>query len=202
MIEVTREGRLLRVTLNRPEHRNLITPAMAQALRVALKEAELDEQVGAVLLDATGDFFCYGGEFVRFELHKPLITASKGAALGAGMALVAASHIAVASQGTSFGMLEIRNRVFPAGLAVIATAIGWRRATELALTGRVCSTPEALQIGLLSEVAPAFEYLERAEALAHLVAQADPETVQQILSARPPAGRRVPAAPSHPDPAP
>src|SRR5882672_11027185 len=101
------------------------------------------------------------------------------------MALVAQAHIAVAAQGTSFGLLDIRNGACPGGLRAVAQAIGWRRATELALTGRVCSTPEALQMALVHEVAPAFEYQERAEALAHLLAGADSDAVRRILIAPP-----------------
>ena len=73
---------------------------------------------------------------------------------------------------------------------MVARAIGWRRASELALTGRVCSTPEALQMALVHEVAPAFEYEERAEAMAQLLAGADGEVVRRILRSRHP----------HPDP--
>ena len=185
MILTAVEGRVLRVTLNRPEHRNLLTAETARELVAVIATAQADAGVGAVLLDARGEFFCYGGELADLgTLRKPLVAAVKGAALGAGMALVASAHIAVASQGTSFGLLEIRNRAFPSGLRVVAAAIGWRRATELALTGRVCSTPEALQMGLVTEIAPAFEYEERAEAIAQLVAGADADVVARILVAR------------------
>jgi enoyl-CoA hydratase/carnithine racemase len=193
-IEVAKEGRVLRVSMNRPAHRNLLSIEMAQVLVDAVDHAQSDEAIGSVLLDGRGDFFCYGAEpdlpeaiwTLSNRLAKPLIAAVQGAALGAGMALVALAHVAVAAQGTSFGLLEIRNRIFPAGLDTVAQAIGWRRATELALTGRVCSTPEALQMALVHETAPAFEYEERAEAVAQLLADADPEVVRRILSARRP----------------
>ena len=186
-IEVQQEGRVRRVSLNRPEQRNLLTAEMAMELVAALLAAQSDEATGAVLLDGRGEFFCYGGdadladEFWALRLTKPLVVAVQGAALGAGMALVAYAHVAVAAQGTSFGLLEIRNRVYPAGIDIVAKAIGRRRATELALTGRVCSTPEALQMALVHEVAPAFEYEQRAEAIAHLLASADAEVVRRIL---------------------
>ena len=195
VIGVVQEGRVRRISLNRPEHRNLLTAEMAQTLVDAIQDAQSDDATTAVLLDARGDFFCYGGEAgfpdafwtISERLTKPLVAAVKGAALSAGMALVAQAHVAVAAQGTSFGLLDIRNRVFPAGLHSVAGVIGWRRATELALTGRVCSTPEALQMALVHEVAPAFEYEERAEAVAQLLAEADADTVRRILIAR--AGR-------------
>ncbi len=190
-IEVVREGRVLRASLNRPQHRNLLTFEMAQSLVNIVDQAQTDDAVGAVLVDGRGEFFCYGGEpdlphalwTLSERLTKPLIAAVHGAALSAGMALVAQAHVAVAAQGTSFGLLDIRNGVFPPALHAVAEAIGWRRATELALTGRVCSTPEALQMALVHEVAPAFEYEERAEALAQLLAQADSDAVRRILTA-------------------
>ena len=189
-IEVAQEGRVRRITLNRPEHRNLLTGETALVLVDAIEAAQADEAAAAVLLDARGEFFCYGGDSdlpesfwtLSERLHKPLVAAVKGAALSAGMALVAQAHIVVAAQGTSFGLLDIRNRAFSPGIRAVAKAIGWRRATELALTGRVCSTPEALLMGLIHEVAPAFEYEERAEAMAQLVAQADALVVRRILS--------------------
>ena len=192
LVETAQLGRVRRVSLNRPEHRNLLTAEMAQAIVDAIQDAQSDDATTAVLLDARGDFFCYGAEpglpdafwTISERLTKPLVAAVKGAALSAGMALVAQSHVAVAAQGTSFGLLDIRNRVFPSGLHAVAGAIGWRRATELALTGRVCSTPEALQMALVHEVAPAFEYEERAEAIAQLLAEADADTVRRILMAR------------------
>ena len=186
-VETSREGRVLRVALNRPEHRNLITHGMATELIEHLTTD--DPNIGAILLEGCGDFFCYGGDsglpdafwLLREHSRKPLVAAVKGAALGSGMALAASAHVVVAAQGTSFGLLEIRNKICPPGLRVVAGAIGERRATELALTGRVCSTPEALQMGLIHEAAPAFEYEARAEAIAQMLSTADAEIVRQIL---------------------
>jgi enoyl-CoA hydratase/carnithine racemase len=178
--------------MNRPSHRNLLSIEMARVLVGAIEHAQTDEAIGSVLLDGRGEFFCYGSDpdlpqgfwTLSDRLSKPLIAAVQGAALGAGMALVAHAHVAVAAQGTSFGLLEIRNRVFPLALHAVAKAIGWRRATELALTSRVCSTPEALQMGLIHEAAPAFEYEERAETVAQLLAEAEREVVRRILTSR------------------
>jgi methylglutaconyl-CoA hydratase len=185
IVEVAQEGRVRRVTLNRPEHRNLLNAETAQLLAEAISDALTDAGTGAILVEGRGDFFCYGGdaELPDLRLTKPLVVAVQGAALGVGMALVACAHVAVAAQGTSFGLLEIRNRVFPAGIGMVARAVGWRRATELALTGRVCSTPEALQMALVHEVAPAFEYEQRAEAIAQLLALADDGVVRRVLKA-------------------
>ena len=131
-IEVAREGRVLRASLNRPQHRNLLTFEVAQALVNIVDQAQSDDAVGAVLVDGRGEFFCYGGEpdlpdalwTLSERLTKPLVAAVQGAALSAGMALVAQAHVAVAAQGTSFGLLDIRNGVFPPALHAVAEAIG------------------------------------------------------------------------------
>ena len=83
MIELAREGRVLRVSLNRPEHRNQLTAQMAQSLVEAIELAQSDEAVRAVLLDGRGDFFCYGGDAdlpdafwtLGDRLAKPLVAA-------------------------------------------------------------------------------------------------------------------------------
>ena len=189
-IEINREGRVLRVALNRPAQRNLLTAEMAAALVCAIEQAQSREAIGAILLVGRGDFFCYGGdpdlptEFWTLgdRLVKPLVAAVQGAALSAGLTLVAHAHVALAAQGTTFGLFDIRNKTYPSGMDAVARAIGSRRATELALTGRACSTPEALQMGLIHEVAPAFEYESRAESVAQLLAEADEQTVRRILT--------------------
>ena len=181
-----KEGRVLRVTLNREEHRNLLTREIAHELITAFTTP--NDEIGAFLLHGNGTFFCYGGspseiplQLWTLRLNKPVIAAVQGAALGAGLALVCMAHVAVAAQGTNFGLLDIRNKTCPPALDLIAAAIGLRRATELSLTGRTFSALEAQQMGLVQEIAPAFEYEDRAEALAHLLSEADTETVHQIL---------------------
>lgn len=193
-IAVERDGRVLRIALDRASERNVLTGAMARALVDAIDEGCRSAGVGTILLSGRGEFFCYGAEpalearelfAIRERLTKPLIAAVQGAALGTGLALAAMAPIAVAAQGTSFGLLEIRNRMAPPGLRVVADAIGWRQATALALSGRVMSTPEALAMGLVQEIAPAFEFEDRAEAIARLLADADAEAVREILLSRP-----------------
>ena len=58
-----RDGGLLRLTLNRPEKRNALSPDLVQALRGALRDAARDDAVRAVLLTGAGPAFCAGGDF-------------------------------------------------------------------------------------------------------------------------------------------
>ena len=164
------EDGVLRLTLQE----QVFTAAMGAALLHELKR----DDVKCFLIDGIDPMFCSGGtasaEVFQFRdwITKPVVCAVQGAALGAGLALVANAHVAVAAQGTSFGCTEIRTGGWPVGFAAIRKAIGERRALELAMSGRVFGAPEALQMGLVHEIAPAFEYDDRAEAIArHLASQ-------------------------------
>lgn len=200
-LKTERDGRVLRLTLARGE-RNVLDLALCRELVDTLEEAEQDRGTGAVLLEAEGLVFCGGVDqdeaadpdnvdhgFLHVKLlqmggklTKPLVAAVQGAALAEGVALVANAHVAVAAQGTSFGFTEIREGLFPfVGFEAVARAIGERRATELALTGRVFSAPEALQMGLVHEIAPAFEFDDRAKEIADRLAHTSAEAIHRGL---------------------
>ena len=169
-VDVSLEDGVLRLSLRQ----KLFDASMAALLLHELHRTD----VNCFLIDGGELMFCGGFEgdlpLEVFEFRqwitKPVVCAVHGAALGPGVALVANAHVAVAAQGTSFGLTEIRNGVWPVGFEAVRRAIGERRATELAISGRVFGSPEALQIGLVHEVAPAFEYDDRAEAIARHLA--------------------------------
>jgi enoyl-CoA hydratase/carnithine racemase len=169
---VRQEDEVLRLTFTDPT----FSAAMAADLLRELQRTD----VNCFLIDGVDPMFCSGGssdlpvEVFQFRewITKPVVCAVQGAALGPGLALVANAHVAVAAQGTSFGCTEIRTGGWPIGFHAIRNAIGERRATELAMSGRVFGSPEALQMGLVHEIAPAFEYDDRAETIAqHLASQ-------------------------------
>jgi enoyl-CoA hydratase/carnithine racemase len=194
-LEISREGRVVRLTLRREGANNALNLDLCRVLVDALETAAQDHEVAAVLLEARGRFFCAGfdpGEAqdiypihsalfgLGARLSKPLIAAIQGPALSAGMGLVAVAHIAVAAHGVQFGLTDIRDGHWPyAVFPSVAKAVGERRALEMALTGRVFGVNEALQYGLIHEVAPAIELDDRASAIARWVASADPEIVSR-----------------------
>jgi len=197
-----REGRVQHLILNQPEKRNVMTFAMCRELVASLQDAERDESVGAILISANGPVFCSGmdpNEFDRPEapelgwiheelftagskLTKPLICQVHGAALAAGVGLLCNAHVVIASQGTTFGLTEIRSGNWPFMIfRSLSLALGERRAFELALTGRTFGTNEALQYGLVHSVAPPFELEDRAQATAQQLASFSPELVRRSL---------------------
>lgn len=197
-----RDGRLLTLTLNAPASHNRLTLSMCRELAEALREADRDASVGAVLLKGAGAAFCIGtdaqellleGAVEAASIHEelftiggslttPLVCQVQGAAHGAGVALLANAHVTLAAQGTTFGLTEIRMGDWPfVAFRSLAEAVGERRATELALSGRIFGTNEALQYSLIHAVTPPFELEERAEATARLLAESSGELIRRGL---------------------
>jgi enoyl-CoA hydratase/carnithine racemase len=195
-LQFSREDRVLRITLNRPEKRNALSTDLCAQIVDAVETSWSDKAIGCVLIDALGDVFCAGmdleealdapGKTVIHErlftlaarAEKPIIVAVQGPALGGGVGLVANSHIAIAAHGCTFGLTEIRVGMWPLVIfRAVTSAIGERRATELALTGRIFNVPEALQWGLVSEAVPGMEIDDRATALATHIAAQSPQAV-------------------------
>jgi enoyl-CoA hydratase/carnithine racemase len=196
-LRVEQNGRVRRLTLARPERRNVLDAALAQCLLRELAEAEADPETGAILLDADGEVFCGGldpsfsagaelpeGIFTfGSRARKPVVAAVRGVAISAGLALVVNAHVALAAQGSTFGLTDIREgRVHNGLLEAVAEAIGLRRTKELALTGRIFSTPEAAAWGLIQAVMPAFELDDRALSITAALAEAHPDAVRAVLS--------------------
>ncbi len=192
-LRIEQDRRVRRITLAAPATRNVLDAAMAAELLRELADAERDPATGAILLDAEGPVFCGGMDFttpVPDEIFtfgrtatKPIVAAVQGVAISAGLALIANAHVAVVAQGSSFGLTDIREgRCHPGILGALSAAIGERRARELALTGRIFSTPEALAWGLVHAITPAFELEDRVIAIATALANADPTAVSSCLN--------------------
>ncbi len=196
VVEIRQEDRLLRVTLNRPEKRNALNLSLCRGLVAALERADSDATVGAVLLTGSGKAFCAGMDLsealqadraelddlherlftVGYRIKKPIIAGVHGPALAGGTGLAANAHILVASGDAKFGLTEIRIGLWPILIfRAMKAAIGERRATELALTGRIFDGREAFSYGLVHEVSE--EPLTRAAEIALQVSQASADAI-------------------------
>jgi enoyl-CoA hydratase/carnithine racemase len=194
-LRIEQDRRLRRIALAAPERRNVLDAELATSLLREIVEAGEDNQTGAILLEADGPIFCGGIDpasppspdlfTIGRRSAKPIVVAVKGAAVSAGLALIANAHIAVAAQGSTFGLIDIRegrwsDPVFDA----VACAVGRRRALEIALTGRIFSTAEAAAWGLIHMVAPAFELDDRATEIGTALANANREVIRAALASR------------------
>jgi enoyl-CoA hydratase/carnithine racemase len=202
-LQISREGRVLHLALNRPERRNALNVDLCTALGAELEKAESDAGVGAILLSGNGKSFCAGMDLHEVmapggvdvnEVHeriftagirmtKPLIAAVHGAALAGGTGLAANCHIVIAAEDATFGLTEIRIGLWPFVIfRTIVAALGQRRATELALTGRIFGAGEAHEYGLVHQVVGSGGLMQRAQEVAGAVAEASPTAIKAGLS--------------------
>jgi enoyl-CoA hydratase len=224
-----REG-LAVLTLNRPDKLNALSRGLLEALDAAAARLESDGDIGAAILIGAGDkAFVAGADiseladltppqareaarfgqrvFRRFEsLPKPVIAAVNGFALGGGCELALACHLRLAAPQARFGQPEVNLGLLPGygGTQRLARLVGRGRATELCITGRPVDAEEALRIGLVNELVPAFvkgedgrpvlddkgrprfdraAFLARAEELARLILSKAPLAVAGCLEA-------------------
>ena len=171
---ISSQGRVRRLTLNRPDKRNALDASLCRSLLEAVRKAASDPAVGAILLDATGKDFCSGMDLqeaaetdpdellplhqelfsVGARLRKPMVSAVQGATLAGGLGLALNAHMVIASSGARFGLTEVRVGLWPYMIfPVVAAAVGYRKATELALTARIVDVEEACRIGIVDFVA-------------------------------------------------
>jgi 2-(1,2-epoxy-1,2-dihydrophenyl)acetyl-CoA isomerase len=185
---------IARLELRRPEQANAMNLTMANELRHAAVELVHDPDVRAVLISSSGSVFCAGGDLRAFasespgrmgayiehltiDLHAavarlarlaaPVVAAVTGSVGGAGMSLVAACDLVVASTAAKFTMGYTRAGLVPDGTSsfFLSRSVGLRRAAELMLTNRTLTAAEALDWGLVNELAEPDGVISRAEAV-------------------------------------
>ena len=201
MLQKVHDGRVLKLTLDRPEKRNALNCELCDELVSAIEDAIHDCGVGAILLEANGKSFCAGMDLTEAALGvtqetnalherlftigaritKPLIAAVQGAALGGGTGLAANCHIVIAGPDTTFGLTEIRLGLWPFLVyRAVEAALGERRTLELALTGRNFEAEEAKEYGFVHEVTA--DPRVRAMEVAQMVAGFSPTAIQNGMS--------------------
>jgi enoyl-CoA hydratase len=209
-ITVERRGRVAILSLNRPAAMNAISMQMRAELRDALEALRRDAEVGAAILTGTGDKSFSAGmdlrEFAkanadvpiaemkryRWEhgegiaaFDKPIIAAVNGLAIGGGVELALLCDLTLAAETASFAFGEVKRGLMPGngGTQRLSRRLGTARALDMILTGRTVSAREALDIGLVEYVVPGSELLERALALAELMAANAPVAVRTAKAA-------------------
>jgi 2-(1,2-epoxy-1,2-dihydrophenyl)acetyl-CoA isomerase len=194
-VEVTREGAVLTITLNRPDVLNALNRSVHAALGAALKEAADDASVRAVVITGAGRGFCVGQDLQEFRggtrdvadnlrtnyhpnvrairaLRKPVIAAVNGPAAGAGLSLALACDVRLAADNATFVPAFINIGLVPdsGGTWLARRLLGTARAFEWLVTGRRLTAEEALGWGVVAEVVPAEELPARAQEVAQLFA--------------------------------
>lgn len=205
LIETPSEGvRLIRI--HRPDKLNALSEATLKEIAAVLAEAKDDESVRVAVITGDVRAFAAGADIAEMvgkspvEMHssqrpaywetirafpKPLIAAVSGWCLGGGNELAMCCDMIVASETARFGQPEINLAIMPGagGTQRLTRAVGKAMTMEMALAGRSLTACEALAFGLVSQVVPAELYLEKALALARVVASKAPLAVRQTKEA-------------------
>ena len=189
-----RRGRVLLITLNRPEAMNAINYALATGLVNAIGELDSDPGLTAGVLTGNGRGFCAGmdlkafarGEdvgpffdFVKVGSQKPLIGAIEGFALAGGLELALTCDLLVASHGAKLGIPEAGVGLFAAagGVMRLPIRVGYGKAMEMAITADPITAEEGAQYGLVARLAEKGDAVNVAMALAERVAKNAPLSV-------------------------
>jgi enoyl-CoA hydratase len=189
-----RHGRVLQITLNRPEAKNAVNGALANALVAAMKTLNEDDDLTiGVLTGADGGFssgmdlkaFATEGPPAGFNVflengsRKPLIAAIEGFALAGGLEIALTCDLLVAAKGVKMGLPEVKRGLFAAGggLFRLTQRIPFGKAMELVLTGDPIPSEEAYAIGLVNHLAEPGHALEVALELAGRIAANAPLSV-------------------------
>ena len=194
------------ITLNCPERQNTISPPMLDSLTELLLKADQDRDVRAIVITATGRFFCAGLDLrgsaisdnldkpkavpnldlratpptVLHKLDTPTICALNGSAAGYGLDLALGCDIRIMADSAKLAAAFTARGIVPesGGTWILPRLLGWSKAAELIFTGRTLTAPEALELGLVSHVVPVEELAERVAKLTGEIASNAPLAVQ------------------------
>ncbi len=181
------------VQLNRPDALNALSPDLMKELVDALEAFDADEAIGCMVLTGGEKVFAAGADIKRMaeasamdmllidqlarwdrirKLHKPVVAAINGYALGGGCELSMMCDMIIAGENAKFGQPEINIGVIPGagGTQRLTRAVGKAKAMELILTGRNFTAAEALEMGLINKVVPPELTIEEAKTLAKTIA--------------------------------
>ncbi len=205
-VRYERRGPVALITIDRPEVRNCIAPQTHHELKAAWQRfLDEDDALVGVLTGAGDQAFCAGGDLSAgrrgettlddadgvlgpsrwTHVHKPTIAAVNGAAYAGGLEWACWTHMAVADEHATFGVTCRRWNIGLAdgGTQRLPRIVGWRRAMEMIVTGRVIDAREALDYGLVNEVVPKGTCVERALALAERIAALPQPAIRTDLEA-------------------
>lgn len=180
------------VTLNRPEAMNSWTPQLSDELMLACGAADADDGVRAVVVTGAGRAFCAGADLSGGEsgfvgggptsqkgprlwphqVHKPVIAAINGHAVGVGITYPMLCDIRIVSETAKIQYAMVRRGVIPelGSHVLLPRVIGFAKAAELMLTGRQFLGAEAAELGLATRAVPADEVLAVAMEIARDIA--------------------------------
>ena len=195
------DGPVARLTLNDPDHANVLSSAMMRALGGALAAASANDAVRVIVLGAAGRIFCAGHDLGELagtgrQAHEalfaqcaelmmavgacraPVIARVEGAAVAAGCQLVASCDLAYAAESAKFAVSGVNLGLFCSTPGVaLGRAVGRKAAMELLLTGQTIAAARAAELGLINAAVPAADIGRIVEETAATIAQKPPDAI-------------------------
>lgn len=204
------EGKTAIISINRPESLNALNAQTIQELSEAFGDLNADKEIRVIILTGSGEksfvagadikeFSDYGtaaaedlsrkGQEILFDkienLHKPVIAAVNGFALGGGLELAMACHIRYASENAKLGLPEVTLGLIPGygGTQRLPKLVGKGLANEMIFSAKMISAQRAKEIGLVNDVFAAEELLAKTKELATTISRNSPMAVAKAIEA-------------------
>jgi enoyl-CoA hydratase/carnithine racemase len=199
---------VLTITMNRPEKLNAWTPHMGVEMATAIKAANDDNDIIAIVVTGAGRGFCAGAdmsEVFQAQLDgdeedrtpldwvglmrscKPIIAAINGPAIGVGLSQVMSMDHIIGAAGAKISLRFVKIGVVPelGSSHLVPMRVGFGKASELMLTGKTILAEEAAEIGLIDRVVEPEHLLDAAHEMAHAMGenpQASIRFTKQLLT--------------------
>ncbi|EDO31779.1 predicted protein [Nematostella vectensis] len=206
-VNTEQKGKVLVVSIARPEKRNAINSETADQLSETFRHFEIDDSVNVAVLTGKGGNFCAGSDLqelaqkdaetymksfyppgegdgpmgpTRLKLTKPVIGAIQGYAVGGGLELALLCDLRVCEEDSVFGFFNRRFGVplVDGGAVRLPYLIGLSRALDLIMTGRAVKAQEAIEIGLVNRVVPKGKAIEEAIKIAEKISRFPQESLK------------------------
>ncbi len=199
----------LRVRLNNPARKNALNPALINELAYAAAIAQYDPQIWSFVLAAEGDVFCSGADLKAFagqddgrnsqvpppsgevllgdlfqQLYKPSVALVQGDVFAGGFLLLTGCRMVIARKGIRLGLPEVKRGLFPFQvMAGLLEVLPPRKVADWCIRGYDLPAEEALQLGLITELAAAEDLEQRLSALLDELHDNSPSAIRMGLEA-------------------
>ncbi|MFC1944139.1 enoyl-CoA hydratase/isomerase family protein [Chloroflexota bacterium] len=200
-----KEGRVVTITINRPEALNAFDPETTFEFSEATIKFRDDRDAWVAIITGAGDrSFSAGADLKKLvparvaktyepppmimsgiEIWKPMIAAVNGTAFGGGLELALACDLRIAAEHALFGLPEVKWGLIPGwgGTQRLHRLIPWARALEMLLTGEPIDAQEALRLGLVNSVVPKDKVVSTAREWADKICKNGPLAVRAAKEA-------------------
>ena len=205
----TLENGIFTITINRPEKLNALNKTVLDELEKIMQAVYDDKAIKAVIITGQGNkAFVAGADVAEFmevsdnegeelakkgqqiffiieNCPKPVVAAVNGFALGGGCELAMACHFRVASENAKFGQPEVNLGLIPGygGTQRLPVLVGKGKAMELIMTGNMIDAAEAKELGLVNQVTPAENLLEKTKEILNVILTKSPTAVSKVIAA-------------------